>query len=97
MANPRHQAEPTPNVSTLGARLTGLARSADDLDCLEVFADLLHHPTQPTWPLLLTVVVEPLGGAEILTAGHVRPGMTLQLDRDLELRVTQLWFEPDDD
>lgn len=54
--------------------------------------------TKALWPLLLNVVVEPLGGAQILMIGHVRPGMTLQLDEDLEIRLLQPWFpEPDSD
>ncbi len=99
MTNPHHKPDPAAaNVTTLGATLTKLARSEDDLDCLEVFADLLDTKHEGLWPLLLNVVVEPLGGAQILMIGHVRPGMTLQLDEDLEIRLLQPWFpEPDSD
>lgn len=49
-----------------------------------------------TGPLLLNVLVEPRGGAQILMAGHVRPGMTLQVDADLQVHLTRLWYQEDE-
>lgn len=93
MTNPHPTPEPpTAKVTTLGGMLTTLARSEDDRDCLEVFAELLDTKNEGLWPLMLNVIVEPVAGAQILMIGHVRPGMTLQLDKDLESQVVQLWF-----
>ena len=83
---------PTGHVARLGATLTALATSPDDRDCLEVFAELLNVGNDAMRPLLLSVVVEPLAGAQILMVGHVRPGFTLQVDADLQVRLVQLWF-----
>lgn len=83
---------PTANVTALGATLTNLSRSEDDRDCLEVFAELLDTNSEGLWPLMLNVIVEPVAGAQILVVGHVRPGMTLQLDKDLEAQVVRFWF-----
>lgn len=99
MTDPHQEPDlPTTNVSALGATLTSLASSSNDRDCLEVFADLLNVENEAMWPLLLNVVVEPLAGAQVLMVGHVRPGMTLQIDADLEVRLVQPWFpEPESD
>jgi hypothetical protein len=85
-------APPTDHVANLGATLTALARSAEDRDCLEVFAELLNLESDGMRPHLLTVLLRPDGAARILTIGHVGPGLTLQVDNDLGVRVTQLWF-----
>lgn len=95
----RHQEpEPaTPYVQELGPRLTDLATSAEDRDCLETFAQALDNKYEAVWPLLLTVVVEPLAGAQMVMVGHVRPGMTFQLDADLQLRLIRPWFPSGED
>jgi hypothetical protein len=93
MPKPHQDPEPpTEHVANLGATLTKLARSSDDRDCLDVFADALNVGTDVMGPLLLTVLVEPLAGAQIAMVGHVCRGMTLQVDADLEVRLIQPWF-----
>lgn len=84
--------QPTDNVADLGATLAALAHTPDHRDCLEVFADLLTLESDPTRPHLLTVLLEPTGGAQILTIGHACPGLTVQVDADLQLSVPQIWF-----
>ena len=83
---------PPDQVARLGATLAALANTPDDRDCLEVFADLLNLKSDATRPHLLTVLLEPTGGAQILTIGHACPGLTVQLDTDLQLSVPQIWF-----
>ena len=83
---------PTDNLANLGARLAALANSSDDWACLEVFARLLNLERDGTRPHLLSVLLQPEGGAQILTVGHACPGLTLQVDANLELDVPQLWF-----
>jgi hypothetical protein len=90
MTDRPHVEPPTESVEALGANLAALASSADHLGCLEVFANALKG--EAPFPLLLNVLIEPLGGAQILTIGNPRPGLTLQVDADLEVNVTQLWF-----
>ena len=77
-------------ISDLGANLAALARTDDDLGCLQVFAELVASG-QPM-PTLLGVVVGP-DGARIVTVGNPNPGLTLQIDDDLAFDVTQLWFD----
>jgi hypothetical protein len=97
MADPHQDpAQPTDHVANLGATLTALAKSPEDQDCLEVFAELLHLGTDELRPHLFTVLLEPAGGAQILTIGHACPGLTLQVDADLEVRLPQLWFQETD-
>lgn len=83
---------PTDQVADLGTALSALANTPADRECLEVFADLLNLKSDATRPHLLTVLVEPTGGAQILTIGHACPGLTIQVDADLQLSVPQLWF-----
>ena len=67
-----------------------LASSADDLDCLDVFARLLSAGRPESGhPLLLTVLVEPLAGAQNFMAGNVRPGTIFRVDEDLQVRLTR--------
>lgn len=77
-------------VADLGATLIALASSPAHRHCLEVFADTLK--AEALRPLFLTVLVEPRGGAQIFMVGRVCPGMTLQVDADLQLNMTQLWY-----
>ena len=99
MINPREDPPPTTDhVATLGATLSALANTSDHRDCLEVFAELLNLKSDPTRPHLLTVLLEPTGGAQILAVGHARPGLTVQVDANLQLSVPQIWFgEHEDD
>jgi hypothetical protein len=83
---------PKDQVADLGTALLALANTPADRDCLEVFADLLNLKSDATRPHLLTVLLEPTGGAQILTIGHARPGLTVQVDADLHLSVPQIWF-----
>ena len=83
---------PADCVVHLGATLSALAVSPEDRDCLDVFAEALSDGHEGVWPLLFTVLVEPLAGAQIITVGHVRPGMTFQVDADLQVRLIQLWY-----
>lgn len=83
---------PTDHVADLGPALDALANTPAHRDCLEVFADLLNLDGEATGPHLLTVLLEPTGGAQILTIGHACPGLTVQVDADLRLSVPQIWF-----
>jgi hypothetical protein len=83
--------QPTDNVADLGATLSALAITPDHRGCLEVFAELVKLKSDSTRPHLLTVLLEPTGGAQILTIGHACPGLTVQVDADLRLSVPQLW------
>lgn len=76
-------------VARLGANLSALAGSDDELDCLEVFAEIIESGSEH--PMLLGVIVAP-GGARILTIGNPNPGLTLQVDADLDFDLIQLWF-----
>lgn len=84
---------PIDHVADLGATLTALASSSDDLDCLEVFANAQNVGTDEMGPLLFNVLVEPLAEAQILMIGRVRPGMTILVDADLQTRAIQLWCQ----
>lgn len=84
------------SVRALGERLAALADSPDDLECLEMFAQLLEVGPESTGPLLLSVLVEPRG-AQVLMVGHPCPGLTLQVDDDLRLQLAQLWHGDDVD
>jgi hypothetical protein len=83
---------PTDSVADLGATLTALANTPGHRDCLELFAEMVNLESDTTRPHLLTVLLEPTGGAQILTIGHAGPGLTVQVDDDLQLSVPQLWF-----
>lgn len=72
------------NVAALGTTLIGLASSDHDRDCLHLFADALQG-TEAIGPLLLTVLVEPLAGAQIGVVNHVRPGLTIRIDDNLQV------------
>lgn len=85
-------APPRDHVADLGPALRASAGTPDDRDCLEVFADLLNRERDATRPHLLTVLLGPTGRAQILTIGHACPGLTVQVDDDLQLSVPQLWF-----
>jgi hypothetical protein len=61
------------DAASPGAMLTALLSSPDHRDCLEVFADALK--AEALAPLLLTVLVEPRRGAQILAIGHAYPGL----------------------
>jgi hypothetical protein len=76
-------------IIDLGANLAALARSEDDLDCLEVFAKLVESGTQV--PSLLSVIVAP-DGARIITIGNPNPGLTLQVKSDHTFALPQLAF-----
>ncbi|HEY8652587.1 MAG TPA: hypothetical protein VIL87_05755 [Dermatophilaceae bacterium] len=84
---------PIDHVADLGATFTALASSSDDLDCLEVFANAQNVGTDEMGPLLFNVLVEPLAEAQILMIGRVRPGMTILVDADLQIRAIQLWCQ----
>jgi hypothetical protein len=93
MTNPHQDTPPTSHsVADLGATLTALANTPDHRDCLEVFAELVNLENDATRPHLLAVLLEPAGGAQILTIGHACPGLTVQVDADLQLSVPQIWF-----
>ena len=83
---------PKDQVANLGTALNALASTPADRDCLEVFADLLNLKSDATRPHLLMVLLQPTGGAQILTTGHACPGLTVQVDANLQLSVPQLWF-----
>ena len=92
MTHPNQKPEPqTDLVANLGATLAALAISSDDLGCLDMFAQALDVGTDAMGPLLLTVLVEPLAGAQIAMVGHVRPGTVFRVDADLQVRLTHLW------
>jgi|BarGraNGADG00212_1021973.scaffolds.fasta_scaffold115673_2 hypothetical protein len=80
---------PIDHVADLGATLTALASSSDDLDCLEVFANAQNVGTDEMGPLLFNVLVE----AQILMIGRVRPCMTILVDANLQIRAIQLWCQ----
>ena len=63
---------------------------------MEVFAEQLALETDGLRPHLLTVLLEPAGGVQILTIGHACPGLTIQIDEDLQLDPIQLWFGEND-
>jgi hypothetical protein len=72
----------------MGAALAALASTREDRYLLEAFAELLDVGTDVVGPLLLIILVEPLGGAQVVTVGHASPGlMHFQIDPDLELRL----------
>ena len=73
------------NVAALGTTLDGLASSVHDRDCLQLFADELYQGTEAIDPLLLTVLVEPLAGAQIGVVNCVPPGLTIRIDDDLQI------------
>jgi len=79
-------------LAGLGAKLSASANTPDDRDCLEVFAALLDLERDGGRPHLLTVLLEPAGGVQILTIGHASPGLTVQVDQELQLDLIQLWF-----
>lgn len=83
---------PSERVANLGTTLNAMANTPESRDCLEVFAELVSLETDAMRPHLLTVLVEPAGGVQILTIGHACPGLTVQVDDDLRLRVPQLWL-----
>jgi hypothetical protein len=86
---PTSAAQAQESVARLGPNLTALARSDDELDCLEVFAQIIESGSE--LPMFLGVIVAP-GGARILTIGNPNPGLTLQVDADLDFDLTHLWF-----
>lgn len=93
MTDPQNDRESsTHNIANLGATLAALARSPADRECLEVFANLVAVKNDALRPHLLTVLLEPQGTAQIFMVGHACPGLTLQLDADLEISIPQLWF-----
>lgn len=89
---PQDPQPPTQHVAKLGATLNTLANTPESRDCLEVFAQLTSLERDATRPHLLTVLLEPSGGVQILTIGHACPGLTVQVDDDLQLTVPHLWF-----
>lgn len=82
----------TDHVVRLGSALNAAARTAEHRDCLEVFAELLSLESDGGRPHLLTVLLEPDGGAQILMIGHACPGLTLQVGADYSVDPVQLWF-----
>ena len=85
---PQRVGPPSPpphNVAALGTTLASLASSAHDRDCLQLFADELYQGTEAIDPLLLTVLIEPLAGAQIGMINFVRPGLTIRIDDDLQI------------
>lgn len=86
---------PTPEaVARLGANLAAISRSEDELDCLEVFAEIVESGL--AHPMLLGVIVTS-GSARILTIGNPHPGLTLRVDDDLDFDVVKLWLDDHDD
>ena len=83
---------PISEVVALGPTLASRAKNADFLDCLEVFAQLLQLEQDGGRPHLMAVLLEPGGEVQIVTIGHASPGLTVQVDRNLELDVPQIWF-----
>lgn len=76
------------NIAEMGAALAALASTREDRYLLEAFADFLDVGTDAVWPLQLIILVEPLGGAQIVTVGHASPGLGyFRIDPDLELRL----------
>lgn len=83
---------PTDHVLRLGSALSAAARTADDRDCLEMFAELLSLESDGGRPHLLTVLLESDGGAQVLMIGHACPGLTLQVGAEYSVDPVQLWF-----
>lgn len=77
----------TGNVAALGMTLNALASSASDRHYLRLAADALHQVSAETGALLLTVLVEPLAGAQISLVPCVQPGTSISIDDDLRLHV----------
>ena len=72
----------------MGAALAALASTREDRYLLEAFADFLDAGTDAVLPLQLIILVEPLGGAQIVTVGHASPDIGyFRIDPDLELRL----------
>jgi hypothetical protein len=88
---------PTNDVLRLGDALTAAARTPDDRECLEMFAELLSLESDGGRPHLLTVLLEPDGAAQILMIGHACPGLTVQVGADHSVNPVQLWFDPTED
>ena len=81
----------TSTLARLGHTLAVRAESPEHLGCLEVFSDILDMgPGQ--MPMLLNVVVARDGSAQILTIGNPPPGLTLQIDQNLRVDMTQLHY-----
>jgi hypothetical protein len=90
--SPSVQPPPADHVLRLGDALSAAARTADDRDCLEMFAELLSLESEGGRPHLLTVLLKPDGGAQILMIGHACPGLTLQVGTDDSVDPVQLCF-----
>lgn len=84
--------EPAPELANFGALLAASAKNDGHLDCLEVFAQLLQLDEDDGRPHLMTVLLEPGGEVQVVTIGHAGPGLTIQVNAELELDVPQLWF-----
>jgi hypothetical protein len=83
--------QPTPvpgNVAALGATLTSLT-SATSIDRrhLQMAADVLHQAAVQTSPFLVTVLVQAVDGAQIRLTTDVRPGTSIRIDDELQVRV----------
>ena len=83
--------QPTPvpvSVAALGATLTSLT-SATSIDRrhLQMAADVLHQAAAQTSPFLVTVLVQAVDGTQIRLATDVRPGTTIRVDDELQVRV----------
>lgn len=83
--------QPTPvplNVAALGATLTSLtSATSTDRRHLQMAADVLHQAAAQTSSFLVTVLVQPVDGAQIRLTSDVRPGTSIRIDDELQVRV----------